>query len=101
MVPPTSAKGRSATARPPRAVYFFARRKVRAWSGLLPVAVAVAAERHLQLGADLGQHVGRVEIVPHPPQPIAVRLDAGDGAHRLAVLVRVPEDQEPFAAVQP
>src|ERR1700730_2499982 len=67
----------------------------------LPVPVAVAAERHLELGADLRQDVGSVEVVPHAREPIAVRLDTGDGAPRVAVAVRIPVDQEPLAAVRP
>src|SRR2546426_6767911 len=67
----------------------------------LPVPVAVAAEGHLELGADLCQDVGRVEVVPHAREPIAVRLDTADGAHRVAVTVRIPVDQEPLTAVQP
>src|SRR5258708_15317560 len=79
--------------------------RVRMWSRLLsrwlPVPVAVAAERDLELGADLRQHVGRVEVVPHVREPIAVRLETSDGAHRVAVAVRIPVDEEPLAAVQP
>src|SRR5207245_9226783 len=67
----------------------------------LPTLVAVAAERQLQLGTDLRQDVGRVEVVPHAREPIAVRFDTADGAHRVAVAVRIPVDQEPLAPVQP
>jgi len=74
---------------------------VRMRSILLPVPVTVAAEGKLELRADLREDVGRVEVVPHAREPIAVRLDTADGAHRVAVTVRIPVDQEPLTAVQP
>src|SRR2546422_5953282 len=67
----------------------------------LPVPVAVAAEGNLELGADLRQDVGSEEVVPHAGELIAVRLHARDGAHRLAVRVRVPVDEQPLAPVEP
>src|SRR5262245_56831567 len=65
----------------------------------LPVAIAVGAERNVELAADFADDVGRVEVVAHAGQTIALGLDAGQPADRLAVAVRVPVEQDGLAAM--
>src|ERR1700738_5479512 len=56
-----------------------------AWPTLLPIAVAVDAERDAELAADVGDEVRRVEVILDARKTIAVGIDAGQAAHGLAV----------------
>src|SRR5687768_12021395 len=66
-----------------------------------PPAIAVAAERNVELATDLGDEVRREEVVLDARDALAVDVHAVDGADGLAVLVRVPEQAQRLAAMQP
>src|SRR5262245_55438726 len=64
-----------------------------------PPAVAVRAERHVELAAHVGDEVGGEEIVAKARHANAVGIDDRDRAHGFAVAVCVPGKEDPLAAV--
>src|SRR6187549_3182257 len=62
--------------------------------------VPVAAKRHAELRAHLGEHVRREEVVANTRDVLAFDLDTIDRANEFTVRMRVPREHDRLAAVQ-
>ena len=62
--------------------------------------MAVDAHGYAELSAEVDEELGVVEVVHQPRDAIAVSLQCRERAHRLAVDVLVPVQQEPPAAMR-
>src|SRR5690606_33134521 len=69
-------------------------------AGRQPPAVAVGAEGQPELPADLFDAIGREEVVAQPADATVADVEAGDGAHGLAVVVLVPGEEQGLAAAR-
>src|SRR5688572_27758928 len=65
--------------------------------GSAPVPITAGPEQNPDLTADLGEHVGGVEIGAQLRDAIASEHDTRDCADRIAVFVREPAEQQDLA----
>src|SRR5713101_564778 len=65
----------------------------------LPIAVSVDAKRDVELAAEVGDEVRRVEVILDAREAVALDFDAIEATNELAIRVRVPEKEERLASV--